>query len=113
MKIFHKKLNPSIIQYRHFKNLENERLQTEVKDELLKIDLDNVDLPEFSSTFISVLEKRVSKKYNFLCANKPNFMKKDIQNATKQRSKLGNKFLEDRTIESKHLYNKQRSKLIT
>lgn len=55
----------------------------------------------------------IPKKHKFLRVSKLIFMKEDLRKAIKQRSKVGNKFLEDRTTESKHIYNKQRNKLFT
>ena len=61
MKVFYKKQKPKIIQYRDYKNFDNQVSQRELNSELLKIDLNNAELSEFTEIFLSILDKYASK----------------------------------------------------
>ena len=62
MKVFYKKQKPKIIQYRSYKNFDNQVFQRELNSELLKIDLNNAELSEFTEIFLSILDKYAPKK---------------------------------------------------
>ena len=62
MKVFYKKQKPKIIQYRSYKNFDNQVFQRELNSELLKIDLNNADLSEFTEIFLSIFDKHAPKK---------------------------------------------------
>ena len=62
MKVFCKKQKPRIIQYRTYKNFDIQVFQRELNSELLKIDLNNADLSEFTEIFLSILDKHALKK---------------------------------------------------
>ena len=44
LKVFYKNQKPKIIQYRSYKNFNNQMFERELDSELLKIDLNNADL---------------------------------------------------------------------
>ena len=69
LKVFYKKQKPKIIQYRSYKNFDNQLFQRESNTELLKIHLNNADLSEFTETFLSILDKHSPKKQKFIRAN--------------------------------------------
>ena len=60
-KVFHKKQKPKIIQHRSYKIFENQVFRRELNSELLKIDLNNFDLSEFTEMFLSILNKHAPK----------------------------------------------------
>ena len=62
MKVFCKKQKPRIIQYRTYKNFDIQVFQRELNSELLKIDLNNADLSEFTEIFLPILDKHALKK---------------------------------------------------
>ena len=109
LKVFFKKQKPKIIQYRSYKNFENQVFQRELDSELLKIDLNIADLLEFTEIFLSILDKHAPKKRKFIPANDYNFVTKNLRKAIMKRSKLRNKYLRERTNEAKSLYSKQRN----
>ena len=109
MKVFYKKQKPKIIQYRSYKNLDNQVFQRKLNGELLKIDLNNAELSEFTDIFLSILDKYAPRKQKFIRANNSNFVTKSLRKAIMKSSKLRNKFLRQRTNEEKSLYNKQRN----
>ena len=74
LKVFYKKKNIYIyiyiIQYKSYKNFDNQVFQRELNSKLLKIDLNDADLSEFTEIFLSIIDKYASKKKkNFVRAN--------------------------------------------
>ena len=80
-----------------------------MNNELLNIDINNAELVEFTITVLSVLDKHAPIKRKYIRANNSAFMTKELRAAIMQRSKLRQKFLKERTSDSKHLYNRQRN----
>ena len=60
MKVFYKKQKPKIIQYTSYKNFDNQVFRRELNSELLKIDLNNAKISEFTEIFLSILDKYAS-----------------------------------------------------
>ena len=61
MKVFYKKQKPKIIQYRSYKNFDNQVFQRELNSELLKIDSNNAELSEFTEIILSILDRYAKK----------------------------------------------------
>ena len=66
MKVLYKKQEPKIIQYRSYKNFDNQVFQRELNSELLTIDLNNTELSEFTEISLSILDKYAPKKQKFI-----------------------------------------------
>ena len=62
LKVSYTTQKPKIIQYRSYKNIDNQLFQGELNRELLKIDLNNADLSEFTEIFLSIFDKHAPKK---------------------------------------------------
>ena len=88
MKVFYKKQKPKIIQYSSHKNFDNQVFQRELNSELLKIDLNNAELSEFTEILLSILDKYAPNKLKFIRANNSNFITKNVRKAIMKRSKL-------------------------
>ena len=88
MKVFYKKQKPKLIQYRSYKNFDNQVFQRGLNSELLKLDLNNSDISEFTEIILSMLDKRAPKKKKFIRANNSNFVTKNLRKAIMKRSKL-------------------------
>ena len=80
-----------------------------MKSKLLKIDINNAELKEFNKFFLQVLEKHAPRKQKYIRANNSNYITKALRKEIMHRSRLRNKFLRERTKESKVAYNKQRN----
>ena len=109
LNIFYKKQKPKIIHCRNYKTFNANLFKEEMNNELLNTDIDNAELVEFTSTVLSVLDKHAPIRGKYIHANNSVFMTKELRAAIMQRSKLRQKFLEERTNDSKHLYNRQRN----
>ena len=88
-----------------FQDSFNEELNTE----LLKIDVNKAEFSEFNNAFVSVLNKHISKRQKYVRANKAKFMNKTLRKVILTRTRLRNKFLEEKTEKPKNVYNKQRN----
>ena len=66
LKVFYKKQKPKSTQNGSYKNLDNQVFQRELNSELLKIDLNNADLSEFTEIFLSILDKYAPRKQKFI-----------------------------------------------
>ena len=113
LKVFYKKQNPKIIQYRNYKTFNDQLFRMELDKELAKIDLNNAELVEFHNELLSVLNKNAPIKYKYIRANNSSYMTKSLRKEIMLRSRLRNKFLKTKTEESKQLYNKQRNLCVT
>ena len=80
-----------------------------MNSELLKIDINNAELKEFNEIFLKVLDKHAPRKQKYIRANNSNYITKALRKEIMHRSRLRNKFLRERTKESKVAYNKQRN----
>ena len=109
LKVFYKKQKQKITQYRKYGNFNNDLFREELNNELVNVDLNNAELSEFTETFTSLIDKHAPKNLRYIRANNPNFMTKSLRKAFMLRSKFRN----EKTEESKSLYNKQRKMLIS
>ena len=108
LKIFYKKQKPKIIHYRNYKTFNANLFKEELNNELLSIDNNNTELVEFTNTVLSILDKHAPIKRKYIRANNFAFKTKDLRAAIMKRSKLRQKFLKERTYDSKHLCNRER-----
>ena len=109
MKTHYKKQKAKTIQYRNYKHFHEQSFNFELNNELLKIDINNAELKEFNEIFLKVLDKHAPRKQKYIRANNSNYITKALRKEIMHRSRLRNKFLRERTKESKVAYNKQRN----
>ena len=100
--IFYKKQKPKIIQYINYKTFNANLFKEELKNELLSIDINNTELIGFTNTVLSILDKHATIKRKYIRAKNSALMTKELRAAVMQRSKLTQKFLKERTNDSKH-----------
>ena len=109
MKTHYKKQKAKTIQYRNYKHFHEQSFNFELNNELMKIYINNAELKEFNEFFLKVLDKDAPRKQKYITANNSNFITKALRKEIMHRSRLRNKFLRERTNESKIAYNKQRN----
>ena len=73
-----------------------------MKNELLSIDINNTELIGFTNTALSILDKHAPIKRKYIRPKNSALMTKELRAAVMQRSKLTQKFLKERTNDSKH-----------
>ena len=87
MKSHYKKEKPKASHHRNF----------ELNNELQKIDIKNAELKELNEFFLKVLDKHVPRKQKYIRANNSNYITKALRKEIMHRSRLRNKFLNERT----------------
>ena len=106
MKTQYKKQKAKTIQYRNYKHFHEQSFKFELNNELMKTDINNA---EFNEIFLKVLDKHAPRKQKYIRANNSNFITKAFRKEIMHRSRNRNKFLRERTNESKIAYNKQQN----
>ena len=71
--------------------------------------MSSLDFGSLKICFMEILNKIAPLKTKFLRANRSKFVTKEVSKAIMLRTKLRNKFLKKKTLESKAKYNKQRN----
>ena len=91
--------------YRDYQNFQNDKSTTDLGNEILKRDLNNMEFQHFLNLFTEILSKPVPMMRNDLRAN----VTKDLRKAKLNRSRLRNKFLRHKTEILQKEYKKQQS----
>ena len=99
------KLKPKIINYRDYKNFDNEKFRSDI----CKMNLNTTDLEGFMKTVFHIFNKHAPIKRKYIRANEAPFMTKDLHKAIMKRSKLRNKFLKSRSLSDRKNYTSQRN----
>ena len=106
LKVYFRKKEPSVIQYRDYKNFSNEKFRN---DELFRSKIETSRLDILVNIVLKVLNKNAPVKKRYIRANEAPFMNKVLKKAIMKRSQLRNVFLNKRKLESQVAYNKQRN----
>ena len=77
--------------------------------ELSKLDVCNLEFEHFSNIFIEVLNKHAHIEKKYLRANQGEFMTKELNKTIMTRSRLCNKYLKEKSADSKIAYDKHRN----
>ena len=109
MKQYYPKQKPKVVFYRKYKNFRNDLFRSELENELSNYDINNIEYDIFLGTFLKILDKYAPMKKKYLRANHATFMTKEVRKAIMMRSKLRNKFLQDKNEKSRNDYRKQRN----
>ena len=99
------KLQPKIINYRDYKNFDNEKFRSDI----WKINLNTTNLEEFMQTVFRIFNKHAPIKRRYIQTNKAPFMNKDLHKAIIKISKLRNNFLKSRTLPCRKKHKSERN----
>ena len=96
-------LKPKVINYRIFKLFNNERFRRDLLSEISNSNLEfnNNCFAEFFNMCRSRLDQHALRKQRYARGNHMSFMNKALSKEIMKRTKLSNKFLKERTDESK------------
>ena len=106
------KQGPIVINYRNYKKYDENVFKSDLRQELQKIDLSNLNYSSFETAFDRVLDKHAPVKKKYVRANDKPFMTRALRKATMLRSRLRNKYNEDRTAENWNKLRKQRNSCV-
>ena len=94
------KQGPTVISYRNYKKYDENVFKNDLREELQKIELSDLNYSSFENAFDRVLDKDAPIKKKYVRANDKPFMTRALRKATMLRSRLRNKYNEDRTAET-------------
>ena len=106
------KQGPIVINYRNYKKDDENVFKSDLRQELQKIDPSNLNYSSFETAFDRVLDKHAPVKKKYVRANDKPFMTRALRKATMLRSRLRNKYNEDRTAENWNKFRKQRNSCV-
>ena len=106
LKVKHEKVPPKIIHYRDYKNFDSGKFFEKLQLKLSNLDMSSLDFGSLKICFMELLNKIAPLKTKFLRANHSKFVTKEVSKAIMLRTKLRNKFLKKKTLESSAKYNK-------
>ena len=109
LKLDFKKKDPLLVNYRSYKNFDEQTFRTELKNGLQNLDHENMGYDEFKDTFMNVLNLHAPMKKKYVRGNNAPFMNKTLSKAFMHRSKLKNKYNKNPSEENKKSYNQQRN----
>ena len=109
LKTFFRKLKPTKIKYRNYKNFDIESFKAELNQSLQTTDHVNMTYDEFKDVFMKSLDEYAPLKEKFIRGNNAPFMNKTLSKAFMQRAKLKNKYNKVPTEENNLLYKNQRN----
>ena len=110
LKLYFPKQRPNIQTFRDYKRFENDLFRSELDYELSsKLDACNLEFEHVSNILIEVLNKHALVKKKYLRANQGEFMTKELNKAIMTRSRLRNKYLKEKSADSKTAYDKGRN----
>ena len=107
MKMFYQKQEAKVIQYRDYKNFDNETFRNEILHELTCTNVGDYD--SFDELITRIFNKHAPIKHKYVRANQGPYMNKILNKAVMNRSRTRNSYLSNRTETNRKAYNKQRN----
>ena len=86
--------------------------RSDIREDLQKIELSDLNYSSFENAFDRVLDKHAPIKKKYVRANDKPFMTCALRKATMLRSRLRNKYNEDRTVENWNNFRRQRNSCV-
>ena len=106
------KQGPTVINYRNYKKYNENVFKNDLQQELQRIDPSDLNYSSFETAFDRVLDKHAPIKKKYVRANDKPFMTRALRKATMLRSRLCNKYNEERTAENWNNFRKQRNSCV-
>ena len=109
LKAYFQRQKPKVIKYRNHKRIDNSLFRNDLLNELLSKNVQTKHLDSFKATAQYIFDKHAPLKEKHVRCNQATFANKNLKKVIMTRSRLLNKFRQDRTISSHVAYKKQRS----
>ena len=100
-------LSPKNISYRTYKQFNEGKFKDLFLSYLNELGMSDLSVNVFKMIFLKALNSFAPVKKKYLCANHSKFVNKELRKAMMLRTKLRNKFLKQKTPETRSAYNKQ------
>ena len=109
LKAYFQKQKAKVIKYRNYKEFDNNRFGNDLLNELLSKNIHTKHLNSFKATAQYIFDGQAPLKEKHLRCNQATFVNKNLRKTIMTRSRLLNKFRQDRTISSHVAYKNQRN----
>ena len=76
LKQYFPKPKPTVVNYRDYRNFQNDEIRAELDNEILKHEINNIEYQHFLNIFMEILNKHAPMKVKYLRENHGKFMKK-------------------------------------
>ena len=96
---------PNIISYRNYKRFDSQTFESVISKKIKENT--SMYFEAFKRTIVGTLDKYAPLKKKYLRASHSNFVTKELSEAIMNRSRLRNRFLKNRSVESRMKYNKE------
>ena len=103
------KQGPTVINYINYKKYNENVFKNDLQQELQRIDTPDLNYSSFETAFDRVLDKHAPMKKKYVRANDKPFMTRALRKATMLRSRLRNKYNEERPAENWNNFRKERN----
>ena len=115
MKSYIFRLKPKDVHYRSYKNFNEEKFLSDVKETYFSFKTSNPDenYSVLTNVFSNIVNIHAPLKKKILRGNKAPFMNKELRKAIHTRSRLRNKYFKNPTKENETSYKKQRNKCVS
>ena len=94
--------------FRNYKTFDNSAFREALNRELIKYDLNNIEIDTFQEIMVSLLNVYAPLQKKYLRANHASFVIKELRKAITERTRLRNIYLKQRTETTQVAYNQQR-----
>ena len=106
------KQGSTVINYRNYKKYNENVFKIDLQQELQRIDPSDLNNSSFETAVDRVLDKHAPIKEKYFRANDKPFMTRALRKASMLRSRIRNKYNEDRTAENWKNFRKQRNSCV-
>ena len=115
MKSYIFRLKPKDVHYRSYKNFNEEKFLSDVKETYFSFKTSNPDenYSVLTNVFSNIVNIHALLKKKILRGNKAPFMNKELRKAIHTRSRLRNRYFKNPTKENETSYKKQRNKCVS
>ena len=103
------KQEPKIFNYRNYKYFNNKNFRNDFPYEISKKGFHDISCEEFETLFMITLNNHAPMKIKYIRVNNSPFMNNERSKVIMVRSRLRNKYLKLKTIESRDAYKRQRN----
>ena len=107
------KKDPIILNYRSYKNFDEDSFREQLANDLLIFDYGDMDYDKFKKAFIDILNLHAPMKKKYIRGNNSPFMNQTLSKAFMHRSKLKNRYNKNPTEVNKISYNQQRNHCVS
>ena len=109
LKASFEKQGPNVVNYRDYRNFRDDVFRQDLQTELANLDLQRLTYTSFQDAYLRILDKHAPMKKRYIRANNSPFMNRTLHKAFMQRTRLKNKYNNNRTADNWEAFRRQRN----